>query len=91
MEVEEATPEEMLAYVQANPHTVTVNVEDAGPGLVLYNVATKKDKDDAVYRNHFCRLSLRRGLTYIEVLKEFKRQSLQVARKGLRKFFDLYR
>lgn len=91
MEVEEATPEQMLQYAQENPHTVAVNVEDAGEGLVSYNVSPKKDKDDVVYRSQFCKLSLRRGLTYIEALRDFKRESLQVARKGLRKFFDLYR
>lgn len=91
MEVEEATPEELLKYAEKNPHTITVNTEDAGEGLVCYNVAPKKDKDDQCYKNPYNRLNLRRGLTYIEHIVDFKRQKIEVARKGLRKFFDLYR
>lgn len=81
----------MIKHVKENPHTLTMNVEDAGTDLVSYNICPKKDKDDVVYKQAYNKINLRRGLTYIEVLKDFKREKIEVARKGLRKFFDLYK
>lgn len=55
----------MIKHVKDNPHTLTMNVEDAGPNLVSYNICPKKDKDDIVYKQAFNKVNLRRGLTYI--------------------------
>lgn len=67
-----------------------INKEDVGEGLIAYSIIPKKEKDDMAYNDPVVRLNFRRGLTFIEELKDFKRVSLKVARKGLRKFEYLY-
>ena len=87
--MEEMTPEELLEYVRKN-RWFNINKEDVGDNLVAHGIASKREKDDIAYHDPVARVNIRRGLTLIETLKNFKRVELKVARKGLRKFEYLH-
>ena len=83
----ELEPEQLLKHTKKHPHTHTASAEAFavnGKDIVIHNISMKGDPQE-----QFDCVNYRRGLTYMQEIVNFVDGDLRVARKGLRKFYDL--
>ena len=76
-----------MKHAKKHPHSVNISSEAFSVNkrdYVVYNISMKGDPT-----TDFDVANYRRGLTYLEEIINFKEENLRVAKKGLRKFYDM--
>ncbi|EAR94538.1 hypothetical protein TTHERM_00052480 (macronuclear) [Tetrahymena thermophila SB210] len=89
-------PDQLISYCSKEKYTIKIVSSDVPFNnlLVLKDISikTKGDDEDKIFaESHFLHKNVRRGNTVLEVLNKDKQvEERYIARKGLKKFFDVY-